>query len=327
MNHPERTGIVIIGRNEGDRLVRCLASLGGEFDSAIYVDSGSTDDSVEEAQKAGAEVVKLDMSLPFTAARARNAGFEALMRQGSFEYIQFIDGDCTLDAAWPEKARRFLRDHPQVGAVAGRRRETQPDASVYNRLCDDEWNTPIGETKACGGDVLMRGDAFQEAGGFNDQMIAGEEPELCVRLRKHGWKIWRLDAEMTLHDASIFRFGQWWQRARRSGHAFAEGAAMHGAPPERHSVPERRRILKWALLPPLLSVGVGCAAGSPWWVLPLLVYPLQVVRLAFRKGPGDLFSWQWAFFMTLGNFAELVGMADYHWRRLRGRDIRLIEYK
>lgn len=327
MNNTEKTGIVIIGRNEGARLVRCLASLKQGFEQIVYVDSGSSDDSIAEATKAGAEVINLDMTLPFTAARARNAGVEALINRGEYSFIQFIDGDCTLHADWLATAKVFLSANPGVGAVAGRRRETHPEASVYNRLCDDEWNTPIGEAKACGGDVLMRRDAFQQAGGFNDRMIAGEEPELCVRLRQHGWKIWRLDAEMTYHDANISRIGQWWQRARRSGHAFAEGAALHGTTPERHSVAQTRRILKWTFVPVTSAAVLALFLGGFWWALPLLVYPLQVVRLALRRGGSRAFSWQWAFFLTLGNFAELSGMLDYYWRRLRGRKVRLIEYK
>lgn len=65
---------VAIGRNEGARLVACLESMVGRVDPIIYVDSGSTDNSVAEARARGAEVVELDMSIPFTAARARNAG-------------------------------------------------------------------------------------------------------------------------------------------------------------------------------------------------------------------------------------------------------------
>jgi len=44
---------VVIGRNEGERLVACLASLGGEIRRAVYVDSGSTDGSVAAARAAG----------------------------------------------------------------------------------------------------------------------------------------------------------------------------------------------------------------------------------------------------------------------------------
>ena len=77
-----------------------------------------------------------------------------------------------------------------------------PEASVYNRLCDFEWDTPVGDAEACGGDFLARAAAFGSVGGFDERMIAGEEPELCYRLRRGGWRIHRADHAMTLHDAA-----------------------------------------------------------------------------------------------------------------------------
>jgi GT2 family glycosyltransferase len=173
---------------------------------------------------------------PFTAARARNEGLARLLEGGPLDYVQFIDGDCALQPGWIDTAQAFLDENPQAAVVHGRRRERYPEATVYNQLCDWEWDRPPGQAISCGGDAMMRVAAFQAVGGYDPHLIAGEEPELCVRLRAAGWQIWCLDAEMTLHDAAMTRFGQYWRRARRAGHAYAEGAAMHGAPPERHGV-------------------------------------------------------------------------------------------
>jgi GT2 family glycosyltransferase len=314
-----RIGAVIIGRNEGARLVACLASFPPDVRPLVYVDSGSTDGSVAAAQAAGAEVVALDMAVPFTAARARNAGLQRLMDCGAPAMVQFVDGDCQLQPGWVQDAAAFLDDHPGVGVVCGRRREIHPGASIWNRLCDAEWDTPVGEAKACGGDALMRTAAVQAVGGYDPTLIAGEEPELCVRLRQAGWKIWRIDREMTLHDAAMTQAGQWWKRCRRGGHAFAEGAALHGAPPERHWVAETRRAVIWGALLPLLAA--GGVLVTPWAALILAVYPLQVVRLQRRYG------WERAVFTTLAKFPEAQGVLQYHWNRLRKRRARLIEYK
>ena len=76
-------GVVAIGRNEGDRLIRCLDSLRQHLPNTVpivYVDSGSTDNSVAEARVRNVRVVCLDMSIPFTGARARNAGLDYLMQ-------------------------------------------------------------------------------------------------------------------------------------------------------------------------------------------------------------------------------------------------------
>jgi GT2 family glycosyltransferase len=300
-SHEARIAAVLIGRNEGARLVRALASAKDAGVRIVYVDSGSTDDSLAEAAKVGADIVELDMSKPFTAARA-------------------------LAEGWIATAFAFLEENPQIGAVCGRRRERFPEATVYNRLCDIEWDTPVGRTKATGGDVMMRAEAFEGVGGFNPTLIAGEEPELCVRLRAAGWEIWRLDHEMTLHDADMTRFGQWWKRARRGGHAFAEGAAMHGAPPERHFVPGTVRALVWGLAIPLLILLAWIIIG-PVALLGLLIYPVQVVRLALRGNASRRETWEEAFFSMLIKFPETLGALEYGLGRLSRRPSQLIEYK
>lgn len=310
---------IVIGRNEGERLKLCLAALKG-VDRVIYVDSGSTDDSPNHAAELGAEVVILDMSRPFTAARARNAGI-AQLRDAPPDAVQFLDGDCEMREGWIVTAREFLDMHPQVGVVCGRRRERFPEASIYNRLIDLEWETPIGQARSCGGDALIKWQALAEVGGYDPTLIAGEEPELCVRLRAAGWQIWRIDAEMTWHDANMTRLSQWWRRARRAGHAFAEGAALHGGTPERHNVSQRNRALIWGLgVPGLALTG---AVLSPWMLLLFLAWPGQVLRLSRRLG-----NKHQALFLTLGKVPEALGVLDYHWRRLtgRGRGL-LIEYK
>ncbi len=314
-------GAVIIGRNEGARLARCLASLGAMAAPVIYVDSGSTDDSVQLARAAGAEVVTLALDRPFTAARARNAGLAALADHATPpDFVQLVDGDCELRDGWIATARAFLENHPQAAVICGRRRERHPEASLYNRLIDREWDTPVGQTRACGGDALMRRDAVEAVGRYNPDLIAGEEPELCVRLRQAGWQIWRLDAEMTWHDAELTRFGQWWTRARRAGHAYAEGAALHGAPPERHNVAQTRRALLWtggSLLVLLAGLWLG-----PWVWLALLGWPLQIARLARRLGDPTQ-----AAFLMLAKWPEALGVLSYWQGQLSGRRQGLIEYK
>ncbi len=317
-------GAVIIGRNEGERLRRCLASLPAGI-RAVYVDSGSTDGSVGAARAVGVGVVELDMSRNFTAARARNEGFAALEAGGAVGFVQFIDGDCELQPGWIEAAGKYLEIHPGVAAVSGRLRERFPQASIYNRLCDDEWNTPVGEALACGGNAMMRADALREIGGFDPALIAGEEPELCQRLRRKGWQIWRLDHEMMLHDAAMTRLGQWWRRMRRGGHAAAEGAYMHGHGPDRHGVGQTRRALIWGAALPLAAI-LGGFFVSGWCLVLLLLYPLQILRLARRRG-GTRADWEWAFFNTLGKFPEALGVIGYRYGRLTRRQQGLIEYK
>ncbi len=320
-------GVVAIGRDEGERLKVCLESLSGIVGWVVYVDSGSTDGSVRMARAMGIDVIELDMRTPFTAARARNEGFRRLSELApELAYVQFVDGDCEIVAGWIERAVAWLDARRDVAVVCGRRRERYPDRSIYNMLCDIEWETPVGEAKSCGGDALVRVEAFEGVDGYRSDLIAGEEPELCVRLRGNGWRIWRLDLEMTLHDAAIARFGQWWTRTLRSGYAYAQGAVLHGALPERHNVRESRSAWFWGL-----GVPLGATILALWWnawgFALLLGYPLQVIRLALQGERSPRKNWWRAGFLVLGKFPELLGQVKFMIHRYLGGQSRLIEYK
>ena len=328
IQHTEtQIGLVVIGRNEGDRLRKCLMSVLGQVGKVVYVDSGSTDGSVYMARSLGVEVLELDMTRPFTAARARNEGFKHLLALvPELLYVQFVDGDCEVIAGWLNKAALFLNERLDVAVVCGRRRERFPDRSVYNLLCDIEWDTPVGEAKACGGDAMMRADALEQVGGFRDNLIAGEEPELCVRLRARGWKIWRMAEEMTLHDAAISHIGQWWRRTKRCGYAYAEGAHLHGAPPEMHGVKASWSVWIWGVGIPAAAICMSIYLGV-WGLSILFIYPAQVVRLALNGKRSVRENWWSALFLVLGKFPEAFGQLSFLTDRLAGRSARLIEYK
>lgn len=320
-------GFVAIGRNEGARLIACLKSLCGAGGGTIaYVDSGSTDGSVKAAADLGAEIIALDMSIPFTAARARNTGARRLIDVCDPRYIQFIDGDCVLADGWLAAACAFMDSHKDVAVVCGRRRERYPGKSLFNRLCDLEWDTPVGEALACGGDALIRVEALAAAGFYNDGLVAGEEPELCVKLRQRGWKIWRLDAEMTIHDAAMTKFSQWWTRSKRAGHAYAEVSALHKGSPQRIWARETSRALLWSAIAPssmLLTLLFG-----PLFLAPLAAYPAQMLRLYFssKNRLGDLAAPS-AALTVLGKFAEALGALKFYRGRIAGRKSGLFEYK
>jgi len=321
-------GVVVIGRNEGERLRRCLESLGELRDRSIYVDSGSRDASVAMGRSLGVEVVELDMGVPFTAARARNAGFERLLQlHPHLDYVFFVDGDCEIIPGWIEAARGFLDRHPEVAIVWGQRRERFPERSIYNMLCAIEWvDYPLGSTPVCGGDSVSRVHAFRQVGGYRADLICGEEPEMCVRLRQLGWKIWHVDVDMTLHDAAMLHFSQWWKRSMRSGYGSSLGASLHGAPPERHGVRATRRAWIWGFWLPLATL-ILAPLLWPWGLLVLVPYPLQIIRLALmgRRAPRE--NWWRAGMLVLSKFPEVLGQMKFNWDRLRGTRSHLIEYK
>jgi GT2 family glycosyltransferase len=324
----DAVGVVAIGRNEGERLRCCLASLTGGTECLAYVDSGSTDGSVALARALGVEVIELDRARPFTAARARNAGLERLLQlRPDLRYVFFVDGDCEVIHGWIDQAVGFLESHPDVAAVCGRRRERHPERSIYNLLCDIEWDSSaVGETGACGGDAVMRVAAFREAGGFRPDLICGEEPELCARLRKAGWRIWRLAADMTVHDAAMYHLTQWWQRTVRVGYGYAMFMRLDSVRHDRQWIDRYRRSWLWCLGVPALTVLLAIAVGWPalWW---LMVYPLQVARLAMRGTRSARENWSRAAALVLGYFAEMHGQLKFHLQRYRGTRSGLIEYK
>jgi GT2 family glycosyltransferase len=325
----QHVGVVAIGRNEGPRLHACLRSALRDTPWVVYVDSGSTDGSVEAARALNAAVIELDSSVPFTAARARNAGVARLKSLNSpIMYVQVVDGDCELIEGWIDTALHAIVDEPRVAIVCGRRRERYPAATIYNRLCNMEWNTPIGEAKACGGDALIRLAAFDEVGGYDASVIAGEEPEMCVRMRLAQWKILRIDQDMTLHDARINTFKQWWRRTVRSGHAYAEGFGLHGRAPMQHCRRQIKSTVAWALMLPLIALALAWVTwgASLLLLLGYVVLWWRVRRHRIERGNSREDAALYARYCVLGKFAELAGIAQYIWNRISGRQSTIIEY-
>jgi hypothetical protein len=230
-----------------------------------------------------------------------------------------------LDRASAEIAAR-----PEAAVVCGRRRERDPDGSVYNLVADVEWDTPIGEARACGGDALIRTSAFARVGGYDPGVIAAEDDELCLRLRRAGWTIVRIDADMTIHDIAMTRFGQWWRRSTRTGFAFADGAARYGRAPERHFVRELRGVVCWGMLLPLVSVLAAWSTRGLSLLLAAAVCLAQTVRVrrnSVARGMEPRRASLYAMFCVLGKFPQAVGVMRYLAGRLLSRPGRIIEYK
>jgi GT2 family glycosyltransferase len=323
-------GVVVIGRNEGQRLRLCLESVRAKATDVVYVDSGSADDSVIFARSVGVEVIELDPSVPFSAARARNAGLERLLSaKPSLEFVQFLDGDCEMMDGWLERGRAELKARPDLAVVFGRLRERYPRASVYNRLCAIEWDLPAGEVRGCGGIAVMRVEALRQVRGFDSGIIAAEDTELCARLRQKGWKILHVDADMAWHDAAMVHCGQWWRRAVRAGYGFAQCFERKGHSPERLFARELRGIWLWGCLLPLAILtcsfvvpGVAALLAAAYPVLALRVYAGMRRKKVSRQNAA-----LYAVHCTLAKAPQLVGVLRYYWHRLWGKQGAIIEHK
>jgi GT2 family glycosyltransferase len=206
-------------------------------------------------------------------------------------------------------------------------RERYPERSIYNALCDMEWDQPQGATRTFGGIIVVRVSAFDGVRGFREDVVAGEEPELAIRLRRAGWTSWRLQDEMATHDAGITRFSQWWLRAVRYGHASAQLASLHARSGESSLVRGVASAWVWAAGIPLAACIAWLLGGSAAAALCLAAYPLQVARLALGGNASARRSWSRALFLVIGKFAEAWGQARFAVRDLGGAAPRIIEYK
>lgn len=324
--------VVVIGRNEGERLTRCLVSvapIGAGFDlfEIIYVDSNSTDDSVARARKVGARVIVLPPGST-TAARGRNAGWRAT----TAGLVLFLDGDTVLHPGFVAKALEHFSDR-QIAVVWGHRREMAPESSIYNRVLDFDWIYAPGISQFCGGDALVRREALEEVDGYDDTLIAGEEPEMCRRLTALGYKILHIDAPMTAHDLAITSFRQYWKRALRAGFAYASVSQRFRTsdqPLWRREA--RRNFLQASLLLTLPTIAISLSIALRSWI-PVVSITLCLVMLVLRtanrtawKCPSQpLSNLLYAIHSQFQQIPILFGQIKFH--RERNSEHRLIEYK
>jgi len=319
--------VVVIGRNEGPRLETCLSSVQA-MDYArdrvdiVYVDSSSTDDSVERAKKLGVRVVALPPGAP-TAARGRNAGLLA----SQAPYVFFVDGDTIIHPQFLSKAIEFMEEREYVAAVSGYRREIHPQHSFYNRVLDLDWISPAGEAGYCGGDAVIRRAVLEQVGPYAEDLVAGEEPELCHRIRQEGFKIFRLDLPMTMHDLNIHKFSGYWIRCFRTGYAYAEvSARTNGQTFGRESRRNQIQTIAYMAVPLVLLFFLKLLA------IPVMIggVALVLARTVWRA------RWRKASFATSlayaihGHFCQFpiwFGQLKFYINRRRKVTASLIEYK
>jgi glycosyltransferase involved in cell wall biosynthesis len=325
--------VVVIGRNEGDRLVRCLQSvaamrLPNSQPAIIYVDSASSDGSAERAASLGAKVILLAPGRT-SAAAGRNAGW----RSAKSDIVLFLDGDMTIAPDFVQESIGEFRN-PAIGVVFGDCRESDPQDSIYNRILDLDWIVPVGAVEYCGGAALIRRELLERIGGYNEHLIAAEDTELCARIRATGSTILHVDRPMVRHDLAITRFSQYWRRAVRSGYAYAEVAEQispNDAPAWYRNA--RRNRIQGAAMVALIAAGpvLSIKFGS---FVPLLAVITIIAALALRTAIRT--QWKKSPLSTrllhglhshLVQIPLLFGQLKYMRDRSRGRSSELIEYK
>ena len=244
----QHLAVVVIGRDEGQRLRTCLQSVRSlrlpeniRHAVTLYVDSNSTDDSLALARSFGAHTIALTNG-PWTAARGRNIGWRTALELHPVDWILFLDGDTFLDSDFLSDAFAQAKD-TRIASVFGLRIESRPQQSLYTWVLALDWLQDPHQHTHFGGDVLLRVTALQAAGGYDDSLIAGEDPELSHRMGTLGWRHLQLDRLMTTHDLAVQHFRQYWARLLRSGYAFADVAHRFRHTKERFWYGESRRNL------------------------------------------------------------------------------------
>jgi GT2 family glycosyltransferase len=318
-------GVVIIGVNVERYLADCIRSVqtanypAGRL-KIVYVDGGSRDASARIAGEfENVAVIELNDRHP-TPGRGRNAGWKHL----STPLIQFMDADTVIDPDWFERAFRALDD--ATAAVCGHRREKYPLKNAYHRFTEMEWHYETGPCRYFGGEAIVRRSVLEATGGFDEDLVAGEDPELSYRIRLNGRQILRIDAPMSVHDINMTTFRQYLKRAYRSGYAYAEIALRFIRNPEKLWLKESIRILAKALLP-IGLVAAGALTGNIGWGLLLAVLVLfrPLINIGRMKQQAQQ---PWGYVLLYAGHTALVvypqfwGMVRYFWGRATGRPLK-----
>jgi len=214
--------IIVIGLNSAKTLESCLLSIKNMdvpeeaiLKNIIYVDGGSTDRSAQIAKAVdGVKIIELS-SEKATPGKQRNIGWRA----AEGEWINFFDSDTEVDKNWLREAINNIDNG--IGAIFGQRKEKYPNKNWFHFIADLEWVKPVSDAKYFGGDVMIRRNVLEESGGYDESLIAGEDPELSARIRSMGYSIKGLDKIMCYHDINMDNFKQYFKRSARSGYGYA----------------------------------------------------------------------------------------------------------
>ena len=165
----------------------------------IVVDNNSSDGTVEVARREGADQVVFEPHNQI--ARARNAGAAATKA----EHLVFVDADTCLNAEALQIALSFLESGRVAGG--GARMEVDQEVGLMVGFLVAIWNRTAAFFKyAAGSFFFCRRDAFDECGGFDETVYAGEEVWFARRIKK-----WARRKKMTfevINDPAIVTSGR-----------------------------------------------------------------------------------------------------------------------
>jgi len=211
-------------------------------------------------------------------------------------------------------------------------------ARLTTRLRDINRADDDGEIMTTGRTMLVRADAFEAAGGFRGDLMTEETADVCIRLRKRGAHVWRIDTPMACVPPPFRALAGWYAQSVRDGRDYAVGAALHGGPPERYRARELARAVVWGAVFPLVALSAAAGGATAVYLLDFpttvavmtglgmlaltaAVYLLKIIVIAFRHGFFSPTVWLYGLLTVSGHFFEFIGVlrAGRQKRTLRQR--------
>lgn len=200
--------IIIVSYNTEDLVGNCIRSVLAEEDcrkEIFVVDNGSSDDSVAYLQKV--------FPMVFLVANEENRGFAAannqVLHQCQGKYIFFLNPDTKLVRGALRAILSYMESSPHVG-LAGTRlidpdgtlQWSKSDQYLGQEYTQDELSGLPGSI-ACviGASMIVRADLMKKIGGFDeDFFLYGEDQDICLRVRKHGYEVGYIDEAVIIHS-------------------------------------------------------------------------------------------------------------------------------
>jgi N-acetylglucosaminyl-diphospho-decaprenol L-rhamnosyltransferase len=227
-----RWAAVVVNYNYGDVLETGVRSIAAETSAGppdiVVVDNASTDDSFDRLRVAMPEVRALPAPANLGYARAANLGIAATEES----VVAVLNADLDLHAGVAAAMLDALAADPRVGAVGPRM--LNPDGTVYPSARSDPglfvalghaalglvWKTnpwtrryrqldvdptqPRDVDWVSGAAMWLRREALDDVGGWDERyFMYMEDFDLCLRLRRAGWRVRFEPAGEVVHTQGV----------------------------------------------------------------------------------------------------------------------------
>mgnify|MGYP001039832418 CR=1 FL=1 len=186
--------LVIPTFNSEKTLAVCLESIERQTYSnveVVVVDNYSRDNTVRIAKRFNARV----LSLASERCSARNLG----AKEAHGDFIFFMDSDMELTPTVIEECvATCINEHTDAVII--------PEVSVGEGFLAEcrkmEKETSVGD-KFSEAPRFFKKEVFNSVGGYDENLISGEDFDFGTRTEKAGYKIWRVKAEIMHHEGEL----------------------------------------------------------------------------------------------------------------------------